>query len=148
MNKKRSWITVCVAIVAALAFVFAFAGCAGCSGCEPEDEGGNEFVRLTLSVPESADSITVTSSSGAGDYQKTITNEKTVKNILDAMGNADTADKWLTCGEDAGVLTFEIKSGEETVTFYLSQNMLQAKSSWLYIDVESANKQSPARPKP
>lgn len=138
MNKKRSWITACVSIVVALAFVFAFAGCSGCSSCEEEEEK-NYFVKQTLDIPETVDSITVTSAKGNSEYQKTITKEKTINKILEAMSTADTADKWIDCGDDAGVLTFEMKKGEEIATFYLSKNMLQAKSSWLYIDVENAN---------
>ena len=139
MIKKRSWITACVSIFVALAFVFAFAGCSGCSSCDEEEAEKNWFVKLTLNVPESVDSITVTSSAKNAEYQKTITNKKTITKILEEMGSADTVDKWLVCGEDAGVLTFEMKLGEDTVTFYLSQNMLQGKSSWLYIDLDSAN---------
>ena len=138
MNKRRSWITACVSIVVALAFVFAFAGCSGCSSCEEEEEK-NYFVKQTLNIPETVDSITVSSAKNSEGYQKTITKEKTINTILEAMSTADTADKWVDCGEDVGVLTFEMKSGEETATFYLSKNMLQAKSSWLYIDVESTN---------
>lgn len=138
MNKRRSWITACVSLVVAFAFVFAFAGCSGCSSCEEEEEK-NYFVKQTLNIPETVDSITVSSAKNSEGYQKTITKEKTINKILEAMSTADTADKWVDCGEDVGVLTFEMKSGEETATFYLSKNMLQAKSSWLYIDVESVN---------
>ena len=127
-----------VAIAVALTFVFTLVGCSGCSSCEEEPSNENTFARLTLDIPETASSIKTSSSENNASYNKTISKEKTVNEILRVMGGADTTDSWITCGEGVGILTFEMSVDGETVVFYLSQNMLQAKSSWLYIDVESA----------
>ena len=140
MNKKIFRFALTLAVALALSFVLSLVGCSGCASCEEEQDDGNSFVRLTLGLPESASSIKTSSDENNTSYNKTITNEKTIEKILSTLSNADTADSWITCGEDVGILTLEMTVDGETVVFYLAQNMLQAKSSWLYIDVESAEK--------